>query len=70
MLIAFPSFRLLYLMDELWDPSMTILAEGFLIDGPKSYILNKREIPVNINFIGQKNNWINKKIVCIINYTS
>jgi heme/copper-type cytochrome/quinol oxidase subunit 2 len=28
MLIAFPSFKLLYLMDEVSDPSMAILAEG------------------------------------------
>jgi heme/copper-type cytochrome/quinol oxidase subunit 2 len=27
-LIAFPSFTLLYLMDEITDPSMTVLAEG------------------------------------------
>ena len=27
-LIAFPSFKLLYLMDEVIDPSMSILAEG------------------------------------------
>jgi len=27
-LIAFPSFKLLYLMDEVTDPAMTILAEG------------------------------------------
>jgi heme/copper-type cytochrome/quinol oxidase subunit 2 len=27
-LIAFPSFKLLYLMDEITDPSMTVLAEG------------------------------------------
>lgn len=27
-LIAFPSFKLLYLMDEVNDPSMTVLAEG------------------------------------------
>ena len=27
-LIAFPSFRLLYLMDEVIDPSMSIIAEG------------------------------------------
>ena len=27
-LIAFPSFKLLYLMDEVSDPSMSILAEG------------------------------------------
>jgi len=28
-LIAFPSFKLLYLMDEVSDPSMSVLAEGF-----------------------------------------
>ena len=28
MLIAFPSFKLLYLMDEVTDPSLTIFAEG------------------------------------------
>jgi len=27
-LIAFPSFKLLYLMDEVTDPAMSILAEG------------------------------------------
>ena len=27
-LIAFPSFKLLYLMDEVSDPAMAILAEG------------------------------------------
>lgn len=43
-LIAFPSFKLLYLMDEITDPSMTVLAEGQSDkdDGPKSYILNRR----------------------------
>ena len=39
-LIAFPSFKLLYLMDEVNDPSMSILAEGHL-GGLKLYILNK-----------------------------
>ena len=28
MLIAFPSFKLLYLMDEITDPSLSVLAEG------------------------------------------
>lgn len=28
MLIAFPSFKLLYLMDEVTDPSLSVLAEG------------------------------------------
>ncbi len=40
-LIAFPSFKLLYLMDEITDPSMTVLAEGLFYGGPKSYILKK-----------------------------
>lgn len=40
MLIAFPSFKLLYLMDEVSDPSMSVLAEG--LGGPKSYTLNKK----------------------------
>lgn len=39
-LIALPSFKLLYLMDEIYDPSMTILTEGLLC-GLKLYILNK-----------------------------
>lgn len=44
-LIAFPSFKLLYLMDEVTDPSLTIFVEGNSIMnvGPKSYILNKIE---------------------------
>lgn len=42
MLIAFPSFKLLYLMDEVSDPSMSVLAEGFKNGGPKPYILNKK----------------------------
>jgi hypothetical protein len=29
-------------MDEVTDPAMTILAEGFLIDGPKLHILKKK----------------------------
>ncbi len=43
-LIAFPSFKLLYLMDEVNDPSMVVLAEGFSIrkrGGLKLHILNK-----------------------------
>ena len=27
-LIAFPSFKLLYLMDEVTDPNLTVFAEG------------------------------------------
>lgn len=39
-LIAFPSFKLLYLIDEVNDPSMTVLAEGQ--GGPKPFKLNKK----------------------------
>ena len=50
-LIAFPSFKLLYLMDEVTDPNMSILAEGFFISGLKLYILNK----IKDTFYGEKN---------------
>lgn len=40
-LIAFPSFKLLYLMDEVMDPSLVIYGEGFFIGGLILYILNK-----------------------------
>ena len=40
-LIAFPSFKLLYLMDEVVDPSLVIYAEGFFLCGLILYILNK-----------------------------
>lgn len=39
--IAFPSFRLLYLLDEVTSPTITIKVTGFLTNGLKSYILNK-----------------------------
>ena len=41
--IAFPSFRLLYLLDEVISPTITIKVVGFLKikDGHKSYVLNK-----------------------------
>ena len=38
-LIAFPSFKLLYLMDEINDAAMSVSVEGR--GGPKPYILNK-----------------------------
>jgi cytochrome c oxidase subunit 2 len=41
MLIAYPSFRLLYILDEVISPSITIKVVGFLKDGLKSCILNK-----------------------------
>jgi hypothetical protein len=41
-------------MDEVNDSSMSVLAEGFLKDGPKSYILNKKE-DTYYRLIGQKN---------------
>jgi heme/copper-type cytochrome/quinol oxidase subunit 2 len=44
-LIAFPSFKLLYLMDEVSDPAMSVLAEGLFVfkygGGLKLHILNK-----------------------------
>jgi hypothetical protein len=41
--IAFPSFRLLYLMDEVISPTLTIKVVGLILkkDGLKSNILNK-----------------------------
>lgn len=60
-LIAFPSFKLLYLMDEVSDPAMSVLAEGnqFLLnDGLKFYILNKIKDTsyLALLFTGQVNN--------------
>jgi hypothetical protein len=53
--IAFPSFKLLYLMDEVIDPAMTIKVTGLF--GQKLYILHKI---INANFfIGEKNMNIN-----------
>lgn len=39
--IAFPSFKLLYTLDEVIDPALTVKVTGFLTNGLKSYILNK-----------------------------
>jgi len=49
-LIAFPSFKLLYLMDEVIDPSLVIYGEGFFLDGLILYILNK----IKDTFYGEK----------------
>ena len=54
-LIAFPSFKLLYLMDEVNDPSMSILAEGLFLGGLKLYILNKIK-DTRYLISGEKNN--------------
>lgn len=51
-LIAFPSFKLLYLMDEVMDPSLVIYGEGFFLGGLILYILNK----IKDTFYGEKNN--------------
>jgi heme/copper-type cytochrome/quinol oxidase subunit 2 len=59
-LIAFPSFKLLYLMDEVTDPSLSVLAEGSFLGGPKSHILNKIEDTCVLTIAGQKNNIIKK----------
>lgn len=42
-------------MDEVNDSSMSVLAEGSLKGGPKSYILNKREDTYYTSLIGQIN---------------
>lgn len=59
-LIAFPSFKLLYLMDEVMDPSLVIYGEG--LSGLILYILNKIKGTIcnenNINLV--KINKINK----------
>ena len=51
--IALPSFKLLYLMDEVMDPSITLKAVGFLGGGLKSCRLNKME---DTELEGKKNN--------------
>jgi len=43
-LIAFPSFKLLYLMDEVMDPSLVIYGEGFFLGGLTLYIFKKNKI--------------------------
>ena len=53
MLIAHPSFSLLYILDEVISPSMTIKAVGFFLGGLTLYILNKMKDTI---FNGQKNN--------------
>ena len=52
--IAFPSFRLLYLMDEVISPTITIKIVGLLKNGLKSYILNKKKDTWKYN-LGQNN---------------
>ena len=56
-LIAFPSFRLLYLMDEMIEPTITIKAVGFFIlsnqnlkGGHKLYISNKIKDALGFKF--------------------
>ena len=51
--IAFPSFRLLYLLDEVISPTITIKVVGLFLGGLKLYILNKMK---DTNLFGQKNN--------------
>jgi hypothetical protein len=49
-------------MDEVSDPAMTVMAEGFFNGGPKSYILNKIEdthwLGLLLLLIGQRKNII------------
>ena len=53
MFIAHPSFSLLYILDEVISPTMTIKAVGFFLGGLTLYILNKMKDTI---FNGQKNN--------------
>jgi hypothetical protein len=48
-------------MDEVTDPSLSVLAEGLFFGGPKSHILNKTEDTCVLTIAGQKN-YIIKKI--------
>jgi len=76
-LIAFPSFKLLYLMDEVSDPSMSVLAEGFFFlkrrGGLKLHILNKIKDTYLIvylfksNEIGEKNNTLVSRLAQVKN---
>lgn len=54
--IAFPSFRLLYLLDEVISPTITIKVVGLFIGGLNLYILNKMKDTILMV----------KKIICII----
>ena len=55
--IAFPSFRLLYLLDEVISPTVTIKVVGFFLGGLKLYILNKIKDTISrVRENGKKNN--------------
>jgi hypothetical protein len=47
-------------MDEVTDPSLSVLAEGLFLGGPKSHILNKIEDTCVLTIAGQKKNIIKK----------
>jgi hypothetical protein len=49
-------------MDEVSDPAMSVLAEGYFFSGPKSHTLNKIEgtCVLALAIPGQRNNIINK----------
>ena len=64
-LIAFPSFKLLYLMDEVMDPSLVIYGEGLFLGGLILYILNK----IKDTFYGEKNTTLALKLA-IVNKTN
>ena len=58
--IAFPSFNLLYMMDEVLSPTLTIKIVDFFLGGLKLYILNKTKDTI-LN--GRKNNMFNNTIL-------
>jgi hypothetical protein len=49
-------------MDEVTDPNLSIVVEGFFLSGPKSHILNKIEdtCVLSLAITGQRNNITNK----------
>ena len=61
--IAFPSFRLLYIMDEVLSPTLTIKAVGFQIDGLKSLIFSK--IKDTYDFLSSKTILLNSFLIVI-----
>ena len=58
-LIAFPSFKLLYLMDEMIEPTITIKAVGFL---PCLFIRDKGNVFIYKNIEGGLKLYISNKI--------
>ena len=67
-LIAFPSFKLLYLMDEVNDPSMSILAEGHQWYWSYQYpdFIDSEEAIYRIWFLHSSRFWFRRRWIKII----